>query len=114
MFLLSQQDIIPEYAHKMNLFIYSELKKNYLLTSNQKIINSISTNIKYIIRFYCGKRTLKRKREQTREEILHFVSIITNIYKIMGTNKKQEEFESFLVNAEKVCFDLELNQKGKM
>jgi hypothetical protein len=60
------------------------------------------------------KEPKKKKREQAKEEIQHILSIITNIYKIIGTNKNQEEFESFLINAEKVCFDLELNQKGKM
>lgn len=109
--IISHQKIIPDYAHQMILLLLKELRTNCLLT-NKKIINSINLNIKYLISFYLGKRTQSKRRAQSIQEIQSILKIITSFSKIKLVNTKSEHLEQLKVVVNKVCLDLELNQKG--
>ena len=110
----SNQVLIPEYAHKLNIFLIYQLRNNFLFM-NKKVIDNINSTIQFIIGYYLGKRTTQTKRNNIIKSIREFSSLIIDFTKVIDSDKiiKAEinnckEYMSLVIN------DLISNQNGNI
>lgn len=108
----SGQNLIPLYAHETILLIYIHLHEKYLFM-NKKMINITNISMKYIIKFYLGKRTNYLKRKQVGKNIQELLTSINNFSKIIDL--RNLDLEQLQKNVDQIIKDLDSNnQKGKI
>ena len=111
---LSNQKLIPNYAHRLNLFFSYHLGNSFLFM-NKKLIGEINSTLKFIIGFYLGKKTTRCKREDSISNIEKFFSLITDFTKIMNANNPIIcDIELCKVYIHQVSNDLRSNQNGNI
>ena len=96
--MLSNQSLLPNYAHNLNIFVTRNLIKTNLFL-NRNIINQVEKDIFYIISFYCGKRTNRNKRKKILASLSTNLSIIFENFNILHPQLKEDlkiQNENFL------------------
>lgn len=110
----SNQVLIPEYAHKLNIFLIYQLKNNFLFM-NKKVIDNINSTIQFIIGYYLGKRTTQTKRNNIIKSIREFSSLIIDFTKVIDSDKIiKAEINNCKENMNLVINDLIANQNGNI
>lgn len=111
---ISNQKLIPDYAHRLNIFFSYQLGNNFLFM-NKEMIRQLNWSLKYVISFYLGKRTTKNKRDDCIQCIKKFISNVIDFTKIIidkGLIKSDLELCKEYVNL--VIRDLNKNQNGNI
>lgn len=110
----SNQVLIPEYAHKLNIFLIYQLKNNFLFM-NKRVTDNLNSTIQFIIRYYLGNRTTQAKRNNIIKNIRSFSSLVIDFTKVIDIDKiiKAEinncgEYINLVIN------DLTNNQNGNI
>lgn len=98
------QDIIPCYVHETIRLLYIHIHDKYLFMNN-KMISSTNNMMRYLIKFYSGKRTTSPKRNQTKESIQELLTSIINFSKIIDLsnidlNKLQKDINQIVNDLE--------------
>ena len=110
----SNQVLIPEYAHKLNIFLIYQLKNNFLFM-NKKVIDNLNSTLRFIIGYYLGKRTTQAKRDSTIKSIREFSSLIIDFTKVINSDKIiKSEIEQCKEYMNLVINDLMTNQNGNI
>ena len=110
----SNQVLIPEYAHKLNIFLIYQLKNNFLFM-NKRVTDNLNSTIQFIIGYYLGKRTTQSKRNNIIKNIRNFSSLIIDFTKVINSDKiikaeinNCQEYINLVIN------DLTMNQNGNI
>lgn len=107
-----KQELIPMYVHETIRLLYIHLHEKYLFM-NKKMINTTNISVKYIIKFYLGRRTNYLKRKQVGKDIQELLISINSFSKVIDLGHLN--LDQLNKNIDQIVKDLETNnQKGKI